>query len=59
MSDNAQWQQIKMENLFKDKGRFETQFSVDETQNIIDLYDGEIKYTDVFFVQPILDKLKE
>ncbi len=59
LNDNAQWQQIKMETLFKDKSRFETQFSDDETQNIIDLYDGEIKYTDVVFVQPILDKLRE
>jgi arylsulfatase A-like enzyme len=59
LAENAKWQQIKMETLFDEKGRFETDFSKDEKQNIIDLYDGEIKYTDVAFVQPILDTLKE
>lgn len=59
LNDHSKWDQIKMESLFEEKGRFETQFSDDEKQNIIDLYDGEIKYTDSLFVKPILDKLKE
>lgn len=59
LNEGAQWDQIKMETLFKGKGRFDTQISENAHQNIVALYDGEIKYTDVFFVQPILDKLKE
>jgi arylsulfatase A-like enzyme len=59
LEENAEWDQVKMEPLFGGKGRFDTQFSEKEKQNIIALYDGEIKYTDVFFVQPILDKLEE
>lgn len=59
LEENAEWDQVRMEPLFSGKGRFDTQFSEKEKQNIIALYDGEIKYTDVFFVQPILDKLKE
>ena len=59
LNEDAKWDQIKMESLFDGKGRFDTQFSENARQNIIALYDGEIKYTDVFFVQPILDKLKE
>jgi len=59
LEENAKWEQIKMETLFEGKGRFETHFSEAEIQNIIDLYDGEIKYTDVAFVLPILDKLRE
>jgi arylsulfatase A-like enzyme len=59
LDENAEWEQVKMESLFEGKGRFDTQFSASEIKNIIALYDGEIKYTDVFFVQPILDKLKE
>jgi arylsulfatase A-like enzyme len=58
LKKNAKWEQIKMENLFEEKGRYETHFSEDEIQNIIDLYDGEIKYTDVAFVQPIFYKLR-
>lgn len=59
LNEGAPWDQIKMETLFKGKGRFDTHISENEHQNIVALYDGEIKYTDVFFVQPILDKLKE
>jgi arylsulfatase A-like enzyme len=59
LAENAEWDQIKMELLFNGKGRFDAQISDKTKQNIIDLYDGEIKYTDLFFVRPILDKLKE
>jgi arylsulfatase A-like enzyme len=59
LEEDAEWDQIKMEPLFEGKGRFGAQISEKAKQNIIALYDGEIKYTDVFFVQPILDKLKE
>jgi arylsulfatase A-like enzyme len=59
LDQNAKWRQIKMETLFEDKGRFDTQFNEEEKKNIIALYDGEIKYTDTVFVQPILDKLRE
>lgn len=59
LEEDAEWDQVIMEPLFKGKGRFDTQLSEKAKQNIIALYDGEIKYTDVYFVQPILDKLKE
>lgn len=59
LDQDAKWRQIKMENILEEKGRFDTQFSDEEKRNITALYDGEIKYTDTVFVQPILDKLKE
>ncbi len=59
LEKNAEWEQVKMESLFDEKGRFDTQISEKGRQNIIDLYDGEIKYTDQLFIQPIVDKLKE
>ncbi len=59
LDEDAEWDQVRMESLFNGKGRFDSQISEKASQNIIALYDGEIKYTDVFFVQPILDKLKE
>jgi arylsulfatase A-like enzyme len=59
LAEDAEWDQVKMEPLFGPGGRFDTQLSENAKQNIVALYDGEIKYTDVYFVQPILDKLKE
>lgn len=59
LSEDAAWDEIRMETLFEGAGRFGTQFTEKEKKNIIALYDGEIKYTDVLFVQPIVDKLKE
>ena len=59
LDEDAQWDQIKMESLFNGKGRFHTQLSEKAKKNIVALYDGEIKYTDRYFVKPILDKLME
>jgi arylsulfatase A-like enzyme len=59
LEKNAEWEQVKMESLFDETGRFGAQIPPNGPRNIIDLYDGEIKYTDVLFVQPIVDKLKE
>lgn len=60
LAKDAEWDQVKAGTLMDDMGgRFQAQFSERERQNIISLYDGEIKYTDVSFVKPIMDKLKE
>jgi arylsulfatase A-like enzyme len=57
---DAEWEQVKLGILLDERGgRFNDRFSEKEKQNIVALYDGEIKYTDTFFVQPILDKLKD
>jgi len=59
LDEKAEWDQAKMESLFEEMGRFGTEFSDTQKENILALYDGEIKYTDMLFVLPILDKLKE
>jgi len=60
LEEDAEWDQVKMGILLDERGgRFYSQFSEKEKQNIIALYDGDLKYTDTFFVQPIMDKLKE
>jgi len=59
LREGAQWEQVRMETLLREKGRFHTSFTPEQRQNIVDLYDGEIKYTDAVFVHPILDKLKQ
>jgi arylsulfatase A-like enzyme len=59
LDENSQWDQVKMESLFNGQGRFNAPISDTQRSNIIALYDGEIRYTDLYFVQPILDKMKE
>ena len=60
LEEDSEWKQVTMGTLLDERGgRFYAQYSEIEKQNIIDVYDGEIKYTDVSFVQPIVDKLKE
>ncbi|MFQ6037247.1 MAG: sulfatase [Candidatus Aminicenantales bacterium] len=55
---DAKWDMVRMEDLFRGKTRFDMAFSEEEKQNIVDLYDGEIKYTDAMLVQPLIQKLK-
>ncbi|MFW6128725.1 MAG: sulfatase [Candidatus Aminicenantaceae bacterium] len=60
VSKDAKWKKVNLGNIFKgDVNRYNVEFSEKEKQNIVDLYDGEIKYTDFVLVKPILDKLKE
>jgi arylsulfatase A-like enzyme len=60
LDENALWEEAKMGDLLDERGgRYRAQFSEIEKQNIVALYDGDIKYTDEFFVHPIVAKLKE
>lgn len=59
LDEDDRWDQVRMESLFDGHGRFDAPISEEEKHNIVALYDGEIKYTDMYFVQPVLDKLKE
>lgn len=58
LAPSARWTQIFMKTYLKDR-RHGLKFSDADRQNIVDLYDGEIKYTDEYFIKPIVDKLKE
>jgi len=59
LNESAGWDQVRMESLFQDKGRFETSFSDEQKDNIKALYEGEIRYTDEVFVRPVLEVLKK
>lgn len=59
LNENSKWKQINMDTILAKKGRYQTHFTEEEKQNIIDLYDGEIKYTDVSYIRPIIEKMKE
>lgn len=58
LDKNSKWKQLWMESLFEKNGRFNTPFLEKEKRNIIALYEGEIRYTDKIFVQPIINELK-
>lgn len=59
LNEHSKWKKIKVATLFGKKGRYQTHLTEEEKQNVIDLYDGEIKYTDISYIRPILEKLKE
>jgi len=59
LTDEHKWDKVHPADLFQGQGRFETSFSKEEKDNIVALYDGEIKYTDTFFVKAVLDYLKK
>lgn len=59
LSENAKWNKVNMGALLKEKGRFYTRFTDEEVKNIVGLYDGEIRYTDLFLVKPLIEELKK
>jgi arylsulfatase A-like enzyme len=59
LSEDAKWDQIRMETLFGEGERYETSFSDEEKKNIIGLYEGEIRYTDEVLIKPIISALKD
>jgi arylsulfatase A-like enzyme len=55
---DAKWDYIGYEeHLGGDKGRYRG-LSEEEKQNVIDIYDGEIRFTDEFLIKPLIEKLK-
>lgn len=59
LSKDAKWQGLQIEEMFKKSGRLNSKFSEKEKQNIIDLYDGEILYTDETLIKPLILLLKK
>ena len=59
IDESAEWDQVRMESLFQDRGRFDTSLSEEQKDNIAGLYKGEIRYTDEVFVRPVLEALKK
>jgi len=59
LADEYKWDKIHLGPLLASIGRFETSFSKQEKDNIVALYDGEIRHTDTFFVKPIMDHLRK
>jgi len=59
LTKTSKWDKVKLASLWKGKDRFSSPFNKNERQNILDLYDGELKYTDTMFIGKIIDTLKK
>lgn len=59
LDNNAKWEHINLTRyLDGERGAFRS-LSEEERQNIISLYDAEIRYTDEELIRPLLENLKE
>lgn len=57
--EGAKWRHIDLGSYLGGKPGLFKRLPEEELQNIIDLYDGEIRYTDEKFIGPLIGKLKE
>jgi len=59
LDDEAKWGHLDIMSYIGGKSGIYKKLPEEERQNIIDLYDGEIRYTDEKLIGPLLEKLKE
>jgi len=59
LSPRASFNEINVERYLGGKGGIFRPLSIEERENIIDLYDGEIRYTDEALIDPLIKWLKE
>jgi arylsulfatase A-like enzyme len=59
LAEGAKWDKIIESEVFGEKGEQNTALSEEEKENVIALYDGEIRYTDEHLIQSLVEKLKE
>lgn len=58
LDEKAKWERLNLRKYLETKGNSHS-FTQDEIQNIIGLYDGEVKYTDEVLLKPLISLLKE
>ncbi len=59
LDDKPKWRHLNFSGYLGGKERIYRKLPEKERQNILGLYDGEIRYADERLVKPLLDKLKE
>jgi len=59
LNKNSKWQKIRGKDIFRGRSKRNSIISKEERENIIALYDGEIRYTDEYLIKPMINKLKE
>jgi arylsulfatase A-like enzyme len=58
LDEAAKWKRLALRRYLQKMGNSHS-FSPEEIRNIIDLYDGEIKYADETLIEPLISLLKE
>ncbi len=56
--EDAEWTGLALHSLLQDEGQNRI-FSPEERENIVALYDGEIRYTDEMLLKPLVTHLKD
>jgi len=59
LSEKSKWSSINLNGHLGGKNAIFKELPEDDRQNIIDLYDAEIRYTDEKLIGPIVQKLKD
>jgi len=59
LGEDAKWEEVDLLKHIGGKKGIYKKLPENERQNIIDLYDGEIRYTDEKLIKPLIDKLKK
>ncbi len=59
LSENAQWRHVNLMGYLGGRANLFKPLSEDERRNVVDLYDGEVRYTDETLVGPLITKLKQ
>ncbi len=60
LKENHPWKGISLEEIFGPGfAKFFKNISEQERENMVALYDGEIRYTDEFLIKPLLDELRK
>ena len=59
LDDKPKWRQINLAGYLGEKRGIFRELPEKERQNIIGLYDGEVRYADERLIKPLLEKLKE
>jgi arylsulfatase A-like enzyme len=59
LSEDAKWRHINLMGHLGGKSNLFKPLPETERQNIVDLYDGEVRYTDEALIGPLLQKLKQ
>ncbi len=58
LAPDAEWKEMALRNFLDGRGD-DYEFTEKQKQNIVDLYDGEIKYTDEVLIKPLVEQLKK
>ncbi len=59
LNEEAKWRHLDLMNFLGGKPGVFKALTEEERQNVIDLYDGEIRYTDEKLIGPLIEKLKK